>query len=74
MLVAVNVYNTDTIKLILEKGGNLMEEAQIVLERHEQKIDAIETQPKARMQQVTAAIAAALTGGLISAVVGWIVP
>jgi len=51
-----------------------MEEAQIVLERHEQKIDAIETQPKARMQQVTAAIAAALTGGLISAVVGWIVP
>jgi len=74
VLVAVNVYNTDTIKLILEKGGNLMEEAQIVLERHEQKIDAIETQPKARMQQVTAAIAAALTGGLISAVVGWIVP
>ncbi len=43
------------------------------LARHEQKIDAIETQPKARMQQVTTAIVAALTGGLISAVVGWIV-
>ena len=43
------------------------------LARHEQKIDAIETQPKARIQQITTAIVAALAGGLISAVVGWIV-
>ena len=42
------------------------------LARHEQKIDAIETQPKARIQQITTAIVAALAGGLISAVIGMI--
>ena len=42
------------------------------LARHEQKIDAIETQPKARIQQLTTAIVAALAGGLISAVIGMI--
>ena len=40
------------------------------LARHEQKIDAIETQPKARIQQLTTAIVAALAGGLISFVLG----
>ena len=42
------------------------------LSRHEQKIDAIEGQPKMRMQQIVTAIIAALAGGLISAVIGMI--
>ena len=42
------------------------------LARHEQKIDAIESQPRMRMQQIITAIIAALTGGLISAVIGMI--
>ena len=42
------------------------------LARHEQKIDAIERQPRMRMQQIVTAIIAALAGGLISAVVGMI--
>ena len=42
------------------------------LARHEQKIDAIESQPRMRMQQIVTAIIAALAGGLISAVVGMI--
>ena len=42
------------------------------LARHEQKIDAIENQPKMRMQQIITAIIAALAGGLISAVIGLI--
>ena len=49
-----------------------MKDAQIVLERHEQKIDAIEGQPKMRIQQIVTAIIAALAGGLISAVIGMI--
>ena len=40
------------------------------LSRHEQKIDAIEAQPKIRMQQIVTAIIAALSGGLISAIIG----
>ncbi|MBO5967053.1 MAG: hypothetical protein J6S14_00975 [Clostridia bacterium] len=43
------------------------------LARHEQKIDEIETQPRARMQQIATAIVAALAGGLISAVIGLLV-
>ena len=43
------------------------------LARHEQKIDAIEGQPRMRMQQIVTAIIAALAGGLISAVIGMIV-
>lgn len=42
------------------------------LSRHEQKIDAIESQPRMRMQQITTAIIAALAGGLISAIIGMI--
>lgn len=42
------------------------------LARHEQKIDAIESQPRMRMQQIITAIIAALAGGLISAVIGMI--
>ena len=41
------------------------------LARHEQKIDAIEGQPKQRMQQIVTAIIAALAGGLISALMVW---
>lgn len=40
------------------------------LARHEQKIDAIEGQPKMRMQQIVTAIIAALAGGIISTVLG----
>lgn len=39
---------------------------------HEQKIDAIESQPRMRMQQIITAIIAALAGGLISAIIGMI--
>ena len=42
------------------------------LARHEQKIDAIEDQPRMRMQQIVTAIIAALSGGLISAVISMI--
>ena len=42
------------------------------LARHEHKIDAIERQPRMRMQQVVTAIIAALAGGFISAVIGMI--
>ena len=42
------------------------------LARHEQKIDAIEGQPRMRMQQIVTAIIAALAGGLISTVIGMI--
>ena len=40
------------------------------LARHEQKIDAMEAQPRMRMQQIVTAIIAALAGGLISAMIG----
>ena len=42
------------------------------LSRHEQKIDAIESQPRMRVQQIITAIIAALAGGLISVVIGMI--
>ncbi len=42
------------------------------LARHEQKIDAIEAQPKARLQQIVTAVIAALAGGMISAVIGMV--
>ena len=42
------------------------------LARHEQKIDAIEGQPRMRMQQIVTAIIAALAGGLITTVIGMI--
>ena len=40
------------------------------LARHEQKIDAIEDQPRIRLQQVITAVVAALAGSLISAFIG----
>ena len=43
------------------------------LARHEQKIDEIEGQPKIRMQQIFTAIIAALSGGLISAIIGQLI-
>lgn len=42
------------------------------LARHEQKIDAIEDQPRMRIQQIITAVVAALAGGLISAVIGMV--
>lgn len=43
------------------------------LERHERKIEEMESQPKVRMQQIVTAIIAALSGGLVSAIIGMIV-
>lgn len=43
------------------------------LARHERKIEEMEGQPRARMQQIVTAIIAALAGGLISAVIGLII-
>ena len=40
------------------------------LSRHEQKIEAIEQQPRLKMQQIATAIIAALAGGSISAIIG----
>ena len=42
------------------------------LARHEKKIDAIERQPKIRIQQIVTAIIAAISGGLISTIIGMI--
>lgn len=42
------------------------------LARHEQKIDAIEGQPRMRMQQIVTAIIAAISGGLITTVISMI--
>ncbi|MCI8497717.1 MAG: hypothetical protein HFE85_05670 [Clostridiales bacterium] len=39
------------------------------LARHEQKIDAIEAAPRARLNQIVTAIIAALAGGVITAMV-----
>lgn len=39
------------------------------LKRNEQKIDAIESQPRMRMQQIITAIIAAISGGFISAII-----
>lgn len=40
------------------------------LERHEKKIDEIESRPRFRMQQTVTAIIAAIAGGLISMMIG----
>lgn len=40
------------------------------LARHEKKINAIEGQPRMRIQQITTAIISALAGGLISTIIG----
>lgn len=39
------------------------------LSRHEEKIGAMEDRPRARLQQITTAIIAALAGGLISTLI-----
>ncbi len=43
------------------------------LSRHEEKIEKIENQPKDRMNQLYAAVVAALAGGLISAAISAII-
>lgn len=43
------------------------------LARHERKIEEMECQPRARMQQIVTAIIAALAGGLVSAIIGLII-
>ena len=117
VVVGVNLYNTDTTEQNRKERRILMEDAQIILERHEQKIkvlekdisdlkavqaeirtmnetlvtlatelkhtnehlarheqkiDAIESQPRMRMQQIITAIIAALAGGVITTVIGMV--
>ena len=43
------------------------------LARHERKIEEMEGQPRARMQQIVTATIAALAGGLVSAIIGLII-
>ena len=43
------------------------------LARHERRIEEMEGQPRARMQQIVTAIIAALAGGLVSAIIGLII-
>ena len=43
------------------------------LARHERRIEEMEGQPRARMQQIVTAIIAALAGGLVSAIIGFII-
>ena len=43
------------------------------LARHEKKIDEIEAVPRMRMQQIVTAIIAALSGGVISTVIGLLI-
>ena len=43
------------------------------LARHERRIEEIEGQPRARMQQIVTAISAARAGGLVSTVLGFII-
>ncbi len=43
------------------------------LARHEKEIDEIEAVPKMRMQQIVTAIIAALSGGVISTVIGLLI-
>ncbi len=43
------------------------------LARHEHKIDEMEHQPKARIQQIVTAIIAALAGGVVSMMIGLII-
>lgn len=43
------------------------------LARHERRIEEMEGQPRARMQQIVTAIIAALAGGLVSTVIGFII-
>ena len=42
------------------------------LARHERKIEEMEGQPRARMQQIVTAIIAALAGGGVAAILGFI--
>ena len=115
VVVGVNLYNTNATEQNRKERRILMEDAQIILERHEQKlkslerdisdlkavqteirtmnetlvtlatelkhtnehlarheqkIDAIESQPRLRIQQITTAIIAAIAGGLITTIIG----
>lgn len=42
------------------------------LARHEKKIDEMDALPKQRLQQIVTAIIAALSGGLISTIIGMV--
>lgn len=40
------------------------------LARHEKKLDELDEQPRARMEQIVTAIIAALSGGIITTIIG----
>ena len=42
------------------------------ISRHERKIEELDNIPKMRMQQIITAIIAALSGGIISAIIGFV--
>lgn len=41
--------------------------------RHDKKLDELDAQPKMRMQQIVTAIIAALSGGIVTTVIGMII-
>ena len=43
------------------------------LNRHEEKLDEIENQPKVRMQQLMTAIISVIAGGFVSIIIGMLV-
>ena len=43
------------------------------LARHERKIEEIDSQPKQRLQQIITAIIAALAGGVVTTIIGFLV-
>lgn len=61
-----------TMNEILVTLATELKHANEHLTRHEQKIAAIESQPHTRMQQIITAIITAISGGLISAILGMI--
>jgi hypothetical protein len=64
----VVLFNFYDIGVALQKHGKeiIMEDAQIVLKRHERKLEEIDNQPKNRLNQIITAIIAAISGGVIT--------
>ena len=63
-------YELKTMSETLVALATEMKHTNEQLERNEQKIDLIESQPKMRMQQIITAIISALAGAIISVTIG----
>jgi len=59
---AIHTQNTNIEKLVIE-----LRHINTSVASHEERLSAIEEQPKSRMAQIVTAVISALTGGLISA-------